>query len=169
MEIKTVSSRLTSLVVLYDMQTDFFSFVLEGISDSDAHNRLNTKANHIAWLTGSLVQQRYEMAKYFKADPATYKDTATAHELFSDNKGIQGNVTYPSLEAYRNDWKLITPVLRDVLMTATDSQLDEDINMPGMKMSLYDLTAFMIYREANCIGQIALWRRLLGYPAMRYM
>jgi hypothetical protein len=60
-------------------------------------------------------------------------------------------------------------VLRDVLMTATDSQLDEDINMPGMKMSLYDLTAFMIYREANCIGQIALWRRLLGYPAMRYM
>ena len=169
MEIKTVSHRPTSLVVLYDMQTNFFSFALEGLSDKDAHNRLNTKANHIAWLAGSLVQQRYEMAKFFKADPATYKDTASADELFRENKGIQDNVTYPSLETYRQDWQLITPVLRNVMMTATDSQLDAEIEMPGMKMSLFDLTAFIIYREANCIGQIALWRRLLGYPAMRYM
>jgi hypothetical protein len=36
-------------------------------------------------------------------------------------------------------------------------------------MSLYELITFSIYREANIIGQIALWRRLLGYPGMRYM
>jgi hypothetical protein len=54
------------------------------------------------------------------------------------------------------------------LIEATDEQLDRQIDMGGMKMSLYDLIAFSIYREANCIGQIALWRRLLGYEAMKY-
>jgi hypothetical protein len=41
--------------------------------------------------------------------------------------------------------------------------------MPGESMTHFDLIAFIIYREANCIGQIALWRRLLGYEAMKYM
>ena len=93
MEIKTVSHRLTSLVVLYDMQTNFFSFALEGLSDNDAHNRLNTKANHIAWLAGSLVEQRYEMAKYFQADPSTYKATASAHELFGIKSAAISTIT----------------------------------------------------------------------------
>jgi hypothetical protein len=41
--------------------------------------------------------------------------------------------------------------------------------MPGDSMRFYELVSFMTYREANCIGQIALWRRLLGYDAMKYM
>ena len=41
--------------------------------------------------------------------------------------------------------------------------------LPGYEMRHYDLVTFIIYREANCIGQIALWRRLLGYEAMKYM
>jgi hypothetical protein len=62
MEITTTSNRMFSLLVLYDMQTLYFERALEKISDEDAHKRLDTKANHIAWLTGSLVQQRYEIA-----------------------------------------------------------------------------------------------------------
>ena len=44
-----------SFLVLYDMHSTYFHSVLEGIKDEDRHNRLNTKANHIAWLAGSLV------------------------------------------------------------------------------------------------------------------
>jgi len=40
--------------------------------------------------------------------------------------------------------------------------------MPGETMNFYDLISFLTYREANCIGQIALWRRILGYEAMKY-
>ena len=47
-------------------------------------------------------------------------------------------------------------------------KLDSDFNMGGMKMSYYELICFTIYREASIIGQLALWRRLLGYPAMKY-
>ena len=49
-------------------------------------------------------------------------------------------------------------------------KLDESFEMmPGMKMTYYELITFIIYREANIIGQLALWRRLLGYEAMKYM
>lgn len=154
---------MQSLIVLYDMHTTFFKNVLEGISEKDTHNRLNTKANHIAWLAGSLVEQRYGIAKDIGIDIEQ-----TANDLFKDNKGIQDNVTYPSLAQYKKDWDTISPVARKAFEEVTDEKLDGEIEMGGMKMTLYDLITFTIYREANCIGQIALWRRLLGYEAMKY-
>jgi len=150
--------------VLYDMHTTFFKNVLDGISDEDAHKRLNTEANHVAWLTGSLVQQRYDIAKALGIDRQQ-----AAHELFKDNKGIQDNITYPSLTGFKKDWETITPLLRDAFLNVTDEKLDSPFEMPGMSMSHFDLITFCTYREANVIGQIALWRRLLGYEAMKYM
>lgn len=165
MEKKPVSNRMYSLVVLHDMHTTFFNSALDTINDEDAHNRLNTKANHIAWLTGSLVQQRYELANGFGVE-----GTQAAEELFKDNKGIQDGITYPSLESLKKDWENITPKLREALMNVKDEKLDESFEMaPGITMTYFELVSFVIYREANCIGQIALWRRLLGYEAMKYM
>jgi hypothetical protein len=133
----------------------------------DAHNRLGTMANHVAWLTGSLVQQRYELANMLGKHRKQKAD-----EFFKDNKGIQGNVTYPPLSEFKRDWESISPILKDAFLNLSDEKLDSPFEMPGMpemKMSWYELISFMIYREANCIGQIALWRRLLGYDAMKYM
>ncbi len=164
METNTISNRMFSLIMLYDMQTKFFFNVTEGISDKDAHNRFDTKANHIAWLTGSLVEQRFEIARSLgiKLDQA-------AHELFKGNKGIQDDVTYPSLNEYKKDWETISPQLRDAFLDITDEKLDSPFEMPGMTMTFFDMITFIIYREANIIGQVALWRRLLGYEAMKYM
>jgi hypothetical protein len=166
MELKTKSIRMATIPALYDMQTTFFANALEGISDKDAHSRLDTKANHIAWLAGSLVQQRYDLAGDLDKTK-TYKQQA--NDMFKDNQGIKDGVTYPSLDQYKKDWKEISPVLRELLVNANDEQLDKNIEMPGMTFPTFDLITFVIYREANCIGQIALWRRLLGYDAMKYM
>ena len=164
MKTKPVSDRMYSLLVLYDMHTDFFARALDGISDTDSHNRLNTKANHIAWLTGSLVQQRYDMANGLGGD---YHHEAG--ELFKDNKGIQDGITYPSLDEFKKDWNVISPLFRELLLKVSDEKLDSDFEMPDMKFPWFDMITFMLYREANIIGQIALWRRLLGYEGMKYM
>jgi hypothetical protein len=163
MEIKTTSSRMHSLIVLYDMHTKFFLKALEGISDKDAHNRLNTKANHIAWLAGSLVQERYQLASEFGSDLKQ-----GAYELFRDHRGIQDNVTYPPLADLKKDWEAISPLLRNSLVNVPDSKLDSEFKIPQMSMPYFDLIAFMTYREANCIGQIILWRRLLSYEGIKY-
>jgi len=155
---------MIAIVSLLNMQTDFFSKVLDGISDEDAHKRLDTKANHIAWLAGSLVHQRFEIANMLGVD-----QKQSAEELFKNNKGIQDDITYPSLDSYKEDWKIITPLLRDAFINVTDEKLNSMLEMPQMSFPVFDMIAFSTYREANIIGQIALWRRLLGYEAMKYM
>ena len=157
---------MATIPPLYDMQTTFLVSALEGISDKDAYSRLETKANHIAWLAGSLVQQRYELAGYLDKSKS-YKQKAD--DMFKDNQGIKDGVNYPSLDEFKNEWKEISPILRKLLMNADDEQLDKNIEMPGMAFPLFEMITFVSYREANCIGQIALWRRLLGYDAMKYM
>jgi hypothetical protein len=158
-------NRLDSLVIMYDMQTPFFTSAIDGITDKDAHNRMNTKANHIAWLAGSLVAQRYELAN--QLTNGNYKHSG--EELFKDNQGIKDDATYPSLEQYKKDWETITPIVHDALLKADAETLNKKIEIPGMDISLFDLITFIIYREANHIGQIALWRRLHGYDPMKYM
>ncbi len=165
MQTTPASNRMFSFLVLYDMQSDFFHKALDGIKDEDRHNRLNTKANHIAWLSGSLVEQRFELANMLGVE-----GKQRAHDLFVHNKGIQDGIDYPPLDQFKKDWDSITPKLKEALQTVSDEKLDERFEMmPGFKMTYFELVSFVIYREANCIGQIALWRRLLGYEAMKYM
>lgn len=166
METKPVSDRMYGFLVLYDMHTKFYHSVLEGIKDEDATKRLDTKANHIAWLAGSLLQERFELANLLGLGLK-----AGADELFKHHQGIKDDVKYPTLSTYEDQWNTISPILREKLLHVTDEQLDEVINFPVEQMSfpLFEMVSFNTYREANCIGQIALWRRLLGYDGMKYM
>lgn len=164
MKQEPISNRLIALIDLFELHTPFFDYVLEGISDEDSINRLGTKANHITWLAGSLVQERYELANLLGLNLKS-----AANELFKDHKGIQENAIYPPLDSFKKDWKEIYTVLKAQLLKVTDQELDKILEFPGMSFSLYEMISFQMYREANCIGQIALWRRLLGYDAMKYM
>jgi hypothetical protein len=163
MEKQTASTRIQGLLTLFDYQTGFFPKALVGISEEDMNNRLNTEANHPAWLAGSLVQQRFRMASETGSGLKQ-----TGEELFKDNKGIQKGVKYPTTAQYLNDWERITPEARQALVMIDDKKLDSKIDMGGMQMTYYELICFTIYREASIIGQLALWRRLLGYPALKY-
>lgn len=164
MKAQSSSSKLSGILVLYEMQTDFLLRALEGIEEKDAQTRLNTKANHIAWITGSVISGRYFLAKSFGIN-----DKSSTGELFKDNQGIIDDANYPTLAEFKADWEKISPLLYDALINASEEKLNEQIEMPGMEMTLFDMLSFTSYREANCIGQIALWRRLLGYPGMSYM
>lgn len=163
METQTASNRITGLLTLFDYQTGFYARALEGISEEDMHNRLNTQANHPAWLAGSLVQQRFLMASETGSGLQQ-----TGEELFKNNKGIQAGVQYPTTAEYIKDWERITPEARKALAIIDDQKLDSEIDIGGMKMTYYEMICFSIYREASIIGQLALWRRLLGYPALKY-
>ena len=165
MEIKPVSNKMYGFLVLYDMQTTFYHSVLDGINDEDALKRLDTKANHINWLAGSLLQERFELANLLGVDLKS-----SADELFKHHQGIKDE-KYPTLDTYKDQWNTISPILREKLLNVTDEELDKVIDFPVEQMSfpLFEMVSFNSYREANCIGQIALWRRLLGYDAMKYM
>lgn len=161
---QTKSTRIEPLLYLYDTHTTFFRNVLDGISDEDAHKRMDSKANHIAWLAGSLVQQRFDLVKLLTGDEPKQQ----AYDLFKDYQGIKDDVTYPSLSTFVEDWNMITPITREALANASDETLDKIFDMEDMKMPYFELVAFSIHREAYFIGQIGLWRRILGYEPMKY-
>lgn len=166
METKTAKTlSIDTLTVMFDLHTKLYHNVLVDIRDGDAQNRLNSKANHISWIAGSLVQERFELAKALGV--ANYQQTS--HELFKNHKGIQDDVAYPQLSEYKKDWEIISPVLRKALTDASEEHLDgpDSFEMPG-DFNLFDIVIFSIDRESYCIGQIALYRRLLGYDAMKY-
>src|ERR1700712_5352483 len=107
------------LISLYDFHTKLFYNVTVDISDKDADNRLGTKANHVAWLAGSLVHARYALANAVGID-----SKQTSDRLFENNKGIMDDVTYPPLEEFKKDWKRISPVLKDALVSLNEEQLN---------------------------------------------
>ena len=158
------------LINLYDYHTKLFKNSLADISDKDAQNRLGTKANHIAWIAGSLVYQRQVLANAMDIDVKQ-----TSEDLFKAGKGegyksIQDNITYPSLSEYKQDWEKISSPLKDALADISDEQLNgpDPFEMPGGDYTFFDTLTFSIDRESYCIGQIGLYRRLLGYDAMKY-
>jgi hypothetical protein len=162
---KTPKKALLELVIgLYDFHTKLFYNVIVDFTPKDAANRLGTKANHIGWLAGSLVQGRFELANFLGVNLKQ-----TSDHLFSEHKGIQDNVEYPSLDEYRKDWELITPKLKEAMLNTSEEKWNEPEPWGmGMDLTLFDGFVFSMDRESYCIGQIALYRRLLGYPAMKY-
>jgi hypothetical protein len=156
---------IDTLIILYDLHSRLFLNVLHQITDTDAQNRLGTKANHVAWLAGSLVHERYELA-----NAAGIALKQTSDHLFMDHKGIIDKLQYPPLDEYHKDWKLVTPVLRKALLGLDYDDLKSigPYSVPGDELSFFDAITFIMDRESYCIGQIGLYRRLLGYEPMRY-
>ncbi len=129
------STPIDTLILLYDLHTKLFLNVIEDISHKDAQNRLHIKANHIAWLAGSLVHERYELA-----NAAGINLKQTTYDLFHCHRGIEDKIIYPSLTEFKSDWEIITPVLRNALLQLSDKQLQsaEAYGIPGDELSLFD-------------------------------
>ena len=166
METKPKSLKMAPFIFLYDLHTQLYPNVITGITPEDAHKRLDSKANHAAWIAGSLLQQRVEMINNLGG-----KASQAAEELFNNFQGIKDDVKYPELESFNKDWQKVSGPLRELLMELTDEKLEsihKEPDMPEMDMPVFDMIAYSIHRESYLIGQIGLWRRLLGYPAMKY-
>jgi hypothetical protein len=165
METKEIRKEsIYALIDLYDLHTKFFNRVIEGFTEKDANNRLNAAANHPSWIAGSCVQERYQLANALGT-----QQKSTFHHLFGEHKGIQDNITYPALTEFKKDWEKISPVLKNSLLNITDEQLESIVpfRIDG-ELTYYEAISFIIDRESYCIGQIDLYRRLLGYEAMNY-
>jgi hypothetical protein len=165
METKVIKKvAVDSFMDLYNLHTQLFRNVIKDISDKDANNRLNTKANHPSWLAGNLVQERFDLANLL----GSTKLQPTFDHLFNNHQGIKDGIVYPVLSEYLADWDMVTPVLKEALLNVNEEKLEEVLEMGDMKFTVFDVITMLIHREPYCIGQIALYRRLLGYEAMKY-
>ena len=162
METKTISNtELHSLIVGYDLHTQIFSNLIDGISKTNAHNLFDTPANHILRIITELVQKRYDLANEtgLQLEPK-------ASAFYNDHQDIPDNIIYPLLNEFKKDWEKITSVLRDALLNLNDDQLNSfcSIERPDFDTdtSLLGAIGFFIYLETYKIGQISLWQSYWG-------
>src|SRR5262245_3413028 len=136
METATTKSDLMDLILDYfDSHTRLYHKVLEGISDKDSQDRLGTKANHVAWIAGSLVFWRYVMSNVLGVPSQSRTGT-----LFENMQGVQDHANYPSLAEFKADWDIIAPILKNALMNLTEDQLNgpDPFKIPGGSYTMFD-------------------------------
>ncbi len=164
MTTETTTSSLALINAQFEMHTMLFKNVTLNIKNEDREKKMNNNTNHIAWIVGHMVSTRYMIANVLGAE-----DREPFPEFFGQGQGIQNNVTYPSLPDLIKDWDAISAIMFKKINSITDAYLETESPFPTpMGSTMKDFFAFITHHEAYTIGQLGIYRRFLGYDAMKY-
>jgi hypothetical protein len=154
------------LIEQYEFHNMLFENVIEAIKHEDAKMRINGNTNHILWLSGNLASTRYDLAKNLGVNIEN-----TFAKFYENHKSLHEDFEYPELEKLLQNWKIITPILKEKLVSISEEELFDSptFSTPSiLDNSLLSHILFLIDRESYVIGQLAFIRKALGYKAMRY-
>jgi len=161
------SSKLEIIIPAYRMHSQIFLNALDGVSEEDAMKRIDGQTNHIIWMAGNFVNVRYAMAHVLGLE-----DNDPYHDLFFMGKTLDESYQYPSMKELKENFKSISPKVYAALLQVDDIQLAEifkiNMNISFIEENKLNFIGMCIGREDYLAGQIALMRRLLNYPGMKY-
>lgn len=165
---KTPSSPQLNIVIpAFRMHTQGFLNVLEGISEEDALKRIDGRSNHLVWMAGNFLNMRYGLAGVLGSEEKDPYD-----DLFFQAKALDESAGYPSLKELKENLHKISPVIYDALLNISDERLNEkfalDMNVSFFPETVLNFIGMCIGREDYLCGQMALMRRILNYPPMKY-
>jgi len=152
------------LVEILRLNTDLLHNALDGVSDADAGRRI-AGTNPAAFLAAHLVDARHFLAGLLGAPLADPFGDALRDVRSADDVKV-----LPPLAEILSAWDAIASHVDGALRAATADQLAarSPQAFPVGDPSLGAGIAFLMQHESYHIGQMALLRRQLGYPAMTY-
>ena len=147
--------------------TTLFRNCLDGIVDGLARRRLTDNTNDLLFLTIHLVDARYYMELVMGG---SYNAPFPGLEEISSVNDLPDDA--PSIATVLGLWNQISPTLETRFEDLTESHLSAESPFKfypkdaaqDVRMAL----SFLIHHEGYHIGQMALIRKGLGLPAMRY-
>ncbi len=164
---KAKSTQLNIIIPAYRMHTQSFFNVLEGVSEDDALKRIDNKTNHLVWMAGNFVNVRYGIAHVLDVN-----ENDPYQDLFFMGKALNPDTQYPTLKQLEDNFHSISSKVYQALLEVDDEKLAEmfEINMqiPFIKEDKLNFIGMCVGREDYLCGQMALMRRILNYPAMKY-
>jgi uncharacterized damage-inducible protein DinB len=149
---------------IFSRNTQWLLHAVEGLSDADSLVRPNERTNHIRFLFVHLIDARYYLAGLLGLDlahPLEYlKDVTTIDEV----------PTFPEMDELKAMWIAQSREIQTALERGGETLLQSvsSARFPMTGNTLGDKIAFIVQHEMFHIGQMALIRKLLGYPAMRW-
>ncbi len=161
------SAQLNVIIPAYRMHTQTFINVLDGISEKDALKRIENRTNHLVWMAGNYVNVRYSMGNILGI-----KEEDPYQDLFYMGKTLDEKKEYPTLKQLLDNFHKISPQVYQALLNDDDATLAEVFEMgmqvPFIKEDKLNFIGMCIGREDYLCGQMALMRRILDYPGMKY-
>ena len=150
---------------LYALNVQLFDNVTYDLSEADAARRLSDETNSPQWIAGHALDIQYNLA--LLTGVATENPYA---EYFAYGQPFDGSADYPSLAQMRSDFAELAPQIESALRQLPAETLDGDspIPIPFNQQTIRGVLAFQMHHLGYEIGQLGLYRRFLGKPAMQY-
>ena len=162
---ETATTTLQPVIETFKLQTRLFLNVTRDITEEHAKAHFGGSPNNIAWITGHLVATRYMLSTVLGLT-----DREPYPELFEKGKGIQDDVTYPSMDKLTAGWEDFAEKIIDRLESLTEDELQADppIQTPIGDNTLRGFITFIWHHEAYHIGQVSILKRYFRYERMSY-
>lgn len=159
-----MNPKLKPIMLIYNVNTILFINSFADVSESDSLKRPNKKTNSMMFIALHVLDARCFMLSQMGAPTknpfAKYVDWA---------KTIDEIKTYPKLKKVLSEWKKIDIIFMEEFKNLTPKKLEmkQQFDFLGGK-KIINMISFLAQHEAYHVGQIALIRKFLGYPATSY-
>lgn len=150
---------------LFRLNTRLLLNCLDGISEAHARERPNDRTNSIAFLACHLIDSRHFLGRLLG-----FAEPNPLEALLRDAASIEDVGELPPLDTMRAHWRHIGTALDACFETLREEDLSAPApqRFPSDDPTLAGAVGFLLQHESYHIGQLALIRKYLGYPAMRY-
>ena len=163
---------LTLTIRQYQLLTDWYLSAMEGIDDKDGCKSLNDHTNSLEWIAGHLLIGRYNIIQQSGGQIApslvVEKFINPALPPPRNTVAFDPKIKYLTLSECREKWVEYSGVFIDTLRGIEETLLNKELPFSiltgGNKME--DALKFLILHETYHIGQMAIFRKALGYNAM---
>lgn len=160
-----MDARLVPLAEIFRLNTRLFHNCLDGLSEDQARERPTGATNSAAFVAAHVADTRFAVVGWLGG--------AVENPLAAALAGAQGIEDVPSLATLpeiRAAWDAASTGLAERLAMVAPDALDGPgpQRFPGAGPTLLSALAFLAQHDSYHIGQLALLRKYVGMPAMRY-
>jgi len=156
---------LAPVAEIYALNTTLLVNCFTGVSDAQAAARVLAGANSMAFVAVHVIDARFHAAALLgRTAPNPLEATLGAVERIEDVTSL------PTVGQFLDMWESISAHLADAFETASSDRLAA----PGPRLfpvrdgSVLGALTFLAQHESYHVGQLALVRKALGFPAMSY-
>ena len=155
---------LTVVAQIFVLNTRLLHNTLNGVDDVLGNRRVTPDTNSLAFLAAHLTD-----ARHYACNVAG-RPLANTLEGRLKGKSLDEIGTLPPLAEITAAWDAVSSHLLAVLgeLTAEDLAREATRRLPGSDGTAGTVLPFLAQHDTYHIGQMALLRRQLGLPAMKY-
>jgi uncharacterized damage-inducible protein DinB len=159
--------RIVSLTQILRLNTKLLRNCVDGMSDEAARLRPSSTTNNAAFIAAHCADARFYLLRLLGVELANPLTPYLASARGSDEAA-----PLPSLAVVRDAWGSASHALRDRLATISSQELEAEAPnappFPGTDKSGLALLTFLVQHESYHLGQLAMLRKYVGLPAMKY-